>query len=230
MSGTLGVTRQRVRLLLRDLDRGNYAFKTPEVDAEINGALTAMAARLRLGEQWSAGAVSLVPGTASYTLSGSQQYGSVVKARLASVGWEVPLVTRTQFDEYREGQTAASPQTGQVQVATLYENPSQATIIEVWPTPVAADSLDLFYTLFPAALTADSSVIPFGALGLEALAHEVAARLASKSTPEVLAQLVLAPNAGQVFSIQAERLSHDARVRREKQEGAGHVRRGGRGW
>ena len=47
MSGTLLLTRARTRHLLRDQDRGAYVFKTPEVDSELNGVVTDIAARLR---------------------------------------------------------------------------------------------------------------------------------------------------------------------------------------
>lgn len=231
MSGTLSATRKRVRTILRDLDRAAYAFATPDVDSEINDAVTDMASRLRLGETWTTGLVTLVSGTDLYTLSGSAEYGSVVRLRLASTGNEIPILSAQEFEAYRQGQTVAVPASGTPVAAMLYESPTQTTRLRVWPTPNAADTLDAFFTVMPlgTSLTADASTIPFDTLGLSALAHEVAGRLSAKVTAEVLAQIGLSANAASVFFGKARDDVHASLVRRARQAGNGRVRRG-RAW
>ena len=213
MSGTLAGVRRRTRNLLRDLNPSAYAFKTPEVDSAINAAMTAVAGRLRLGQEWTSGAVTMVAGTDTYTMSGTARYGQVLQLRIAATGMTIEIVSRREYEALRFGVQAtagASPL-----YATLYEEPDQDLRVQLWPVPSAAGTIDALRSTMPATLTTDASVIPFDEQGLEATACEAAAVLAGSASPDVLSQLALAGNAPSMFRAlgsESERASRERRA------------------
>ena len=221
MSSTLADVRTKVRFHLRDRNKSDQRFSSFEVDAAVVSVLPDVAHRLRMAFEWLTGALSISNATDTYNLPGSQAYSQVLGFRSQSQALDVEVIPREDFDGMREGVT--NPQangTGFPTHATVWEDATGQAKVQLYPWPKDADTLDMKRSLLPAAQTSDSSVIPFDAAGVEALALETAAYLAAKSAPEVLATLQLAPDCAAVFKGEASSLIADSRVRRARHSGA----------
>ena len=233
MSRTLHEAIARVRYHIRDWRVQDQAFIDPEVIVQIQSDVRFLAPQLLLGEQWTTGIVTLVPGTDTYALPGTQQYANLRKLRKQSDGLEVPIVDLETFERIREGFVLVDG--GEVLIAMLIESAAQAISVRFWPVPGEADVLDGFRSLLPAgfytagtlALAAlpASTTIPFDDQAFEALCYTTASNLYAKMTDEKRASNGLASDAASNWPGMASSLIRESRARRLRQQSSTHVRR-----
>jgi hypothetical protein len=223
---TLADARRRVDYHLRDRDGASESFSLFEKNVAIESHMRLLAPRLLLGDQWSTSLCTLVAGTDTYTLptATAQQYDRLKKLRLRSNGLEIPVVSLESFEAYREADIA--PGSGTPQVAMVIEGANHTPTLRVWPTPNAADYVEGFFSLLPAALGhTDSNVIPFDDEAFEALCYEVAAELYGKMTEDERAKRKLGPETPALWGGLAASGIKASRHRRRRQQGGQTVLR-----
>lgn len=227
---TLGDARRRVEYHLRDRDTGSESFSLFEKNAAIETHVRLLAPQLLLGDQWSTSLVTLVAGTATYTLptATSQQYDRLKMLRLQSNGQEVPIVSLQVFESYRAGDTSA--QRGTPQCAMVIEGASTVPTLRFWPVPDVSDTCDGFFALWPAALAHnDASAIPFDEAAFEALALSVALELYGKMPEAERGKRGLGPETTTAWPTLIAIGVKASRLRRRRQQG-GQVTLRRRGW
>ena len=241
MSQTLADVERRCRYHLRDRNPQAEAFSSPEYVHAIDANLRIVASQLLLGEALVTALVTLVPGTAAYTLTVSAQtVQSIRELKLQSSGMPVQIVAEPVFEAQRQGDTATNISRGDPLIAMFRESAAQLPEVVFWPTPAKADAVDGYRSLLPArffnagsgTLTAlpENTTIPLDDEGFNALSYVTAADLFTRMTDAERARLRLAPNASDGWMSKAATLIAASRKRRivSKATDGGH--RGGRRW
>lgn len=201
MSQTRAVTEMNIRYLLDDLDPDDYAISSVRMHQYLQGQMHMLAARMVLPME-AVTSVSVTAGTYDYTLSGT--VGDVRKVLWDATGQEL---VRLSFDDICSGylQDSTASVTRGIPIAyALYETSAQASKMRVAPTPVSSGTLKLYYGIVPAALTADSSTIPFSAPMLRVLERLTAAECASVMSPADRQRRMLGDGAAALWRQQAE--------------------------
>lgn len=223
---TLGDARKRVEYLLRDRDGSSESFSMFEKNVAIESHLRLLAPRLLLGDQWSTTLCTLVGGTDTYTLptATAQQYDRLKKLRLRSNGLEIPVVSLEAFEALRQADTM--PGTGTPQVAMVIEGANHTPTLRFWPCPNAADYVEGFFSLLPAALGHDdTAAIPLDDEAFEALAYETALDLYGRMTEDERARRKLGPDTPAMWAGMVTFGIRSSRHRRRRQQGGQTVLR-----
>lgn len=218
MSLIVSEARRRTRFHLRDRDRSGYAFSTPELDRALESNMRVIAGRARLGQDETT--LAITSATDTYTMPGSLQYMQLLSLRLASTATPIKLVTREEFDIWRNGIVTPSASRSDPQVAVLLESAAQALTIQFFPWPHRSDTVTLVRSVLPTAFVDGDTVIPFDDLAGEALCYETAAELVTVATDDALEAVKLSRASAGVFHAKAESLLRDHRIRRARQRGS----------
>lgn len=221
---TLADARNRVEYHLRDRDGSAEAFSLFEKNVAIESHMRLMAPRLLLGDQWSTTLVTLVAGTDTYTLptTTAQNYDRLKKLRLRSTGGEIPVVSLETFEALRNFDTAVVG--GTPQAAMVIEGANHTPTLRFWPKPDAADYVEGFFSLLPAALAHDDAAsIPFDDEAFEALCYEVALELYARMPEDDRAKRKLGPETPSSWSALVQAGIRASRHRRRRQQGGQRV-------
>lgn len=219
MAGTRATQRDNIRDILTDLSPDFPGIGNDRLNRLIESQMQTMPG-VQFGDAWVTGAVTLSPGVSDYTLS-SLQMANVQLLRLTSQGWELKKRTAVEMEALRIGTTI--PQ-GDPTDYHVWEDASQVLKIRLYQTPDKADTLDRFGQLVPAALTADSSAIPFPDPLLRALEKLVAATCVSVISEEQAAKLQI-DKQGTVdsFRTEAREAIYWEKVRKARLDRSGYV-------
>jgi hypothetical protein len=172
-----------IRLLIDDNDKDSYSISGPTMIQLMNTALHMLANRVMMEDE-ALLTVQLVAGTYDYTLTGIA--GPVRNVFLSPYGLELE---RMEWDEitvlYRQD-TAAPAGSGVPSEYALVETSAQASKIRVAPTPssLGAVAMKVRYSIIPAALTAETSTVPFSQSMLRAFERQVASMCVALMSPE----------------------------------------------
>ena len=227
MSTSYQQWRTRVRYHMRDRDPSRYAFSTPEVEREMEAVLRALSgpSGLGTGQNWTTLAVTAA--TDTYDMPDSEMYRQVLAIRRDD-GLPLEILTREQFDRWREGESSTSHSSGRPERATLYEVPSVTTtapklVVQFHPWPDRSETLDILRSLVPSSLGSDTHLLPFDDIGCEALAYKVAANLLAGTDDETLARLKLTRAVAGLYASEADRLVRESRIRRANMRAASRL-------
>lgn len=157
MPGTLYSVRASVRELLPDLNPDTPAISDRRLNRMIGARMQQMALEIVPGKAWNLAAVTLVSGTADYTISGIT-VRQIEELRLNSTQRVLTKRTTEQLAYLR--QSAGS---GPVTDYALWETDRQVLTVGFYPTPNAADTVDRFGSVVPAMIRDDTWVISTGA-------------------------------------------------------------------
>lgn len=230
MSATLATVRRKVRYLLNDLDFDDVVFVDPRINMAISAARVLVAGATYMPHAWSAADFTTSTATDTYALAGTPQIEQVLAIVNAATGQELQLISRAEFQDFRNGVANPSATGGEPLFGTLIESTANALSVQVHPWPDAAYAFNVLRAQLSAdAGNTDTSEFAFDQHGVEALAARAAMILAGKSAPEVLAKLKLGPQAVTLFGEIASEAESQSRVRRRRLSATGHTRRA-RGW
>jgi hypothetical protein len=181
MSQTRAITEMNVRYLIDDLDPEDYAISSVRMHQYLQGQMHLLASRMVLPME-AVTSVAVVAGTYDYTLTGT--VGDIRQIQWNATGGELePMLFEELNAEFKQD-TAVVYSSGTPRAYAPFETSAQASKIRVAPTPAATGTLKVYYGIIPAALTADSSVIPFSAPMLRILERLVASECVSVMSPE----------------------------------------------
>lgn len=197
MSGTLGTSRNRVRVLIHDTLTGNLAVSDERLNQMIDSANLQVGNVLGYSDTWLTSAVTLVAGTTEYSFTAGE-YQTLTILRRASDKRMLRKQTMRDLEALRDG--AATDTRGSVTDYALYETTGQLIKLRVYPTPSAADTLDAFVSTTVTALSADSDAIPHSRGGVQALEYMVAAECVGSMTPEDLMDRHLSPATAAIYA------------------------------
>lgn len=168
MSATRSATEANIRLLIDDNNPDQYAISSVRMHQFVQGEMQLIAARTFLPME-SVLSVPLVAGTFDYTLTGI--VGDVRQVVRHTDG--IPLQRQTldyMVGMWRQDSAAQVGTSPQPLDYAILETSAQLVRIRLGPTPSSsAVSVDVYYGVMSASLTADSSTIPFSAPLLRAL-------------------------------------------------------------
>lgn len=171
MSATRSATELEVRRLIDDLDPDDFAISSIRMHSMVQGQMHLLAPRTVLPME-AVTDVALLASIYDYTLTGI--VGDIRQAILNSTGLALdPMNLEDLNAQYRQD-TAQAAGTGTPRAYALFETSAQASKMRVAPTPSASGTIKLYYGIIPAALSADSSAIPFSAPLLRILERMVA--------------------------------------------------------
>lgn len=229
MSTTYAQWRTRVRFHLRDRDPADYAFSTNEVEREMAAALQTLSgpSGLGTGQNWTTLAVTSA--TDTYDMPDAEMHRQVLAVRRDD-GFTLDLLTREQFDRWREGESSTSHSSGRPERCTLYEIPGVTGTppklkVQFHPWPDRSETLDILRSLEMSGLGSDGYYLPFDEMGCEALAYKTAANLLAGTDDGTLAKLKLTRAVAGLYANEAERLVRESRIRRANMRAAARVAR-----
>lgn len=216
MSETYSVFSGRVRNLLKDVDPSAYVVPEETLIEMTANQMQLIGNDVNPGTHWLASPISIVPGTEDYALSTSLQYTQVIEVRRGSDKY--PLLKRTVSELSQAWIGAATPRGPQVFEYALWEDDASQVNIRVRPVPSAADTLEIFLSDLPPAITSASTAIPFSGPLLAAMAKQVAGECIMAMTQDQLDRLHLTSGLGQLYLSQANEAKdvEDVRIRRLK--------------
>lgn len=181
MSATRSVTEANIRLLIDDSNPDDYAISSVRLHQVVQGEMQLIGSRMALPME-AVTSVSLVAGTYDYTLTGI--VADVRQVMLDSNGRALDPLTLEEMNRNYYQDTTPGTGRGTPRYYALYETSAQLSRMRVAPTPNASDTLKLYHGLIPAALSADSSTIPFSAPLLRVLERSAAAECVAMMSPE----------------------------------------------
>lgn len=216
MSATRAITELRIRRLLDDLDPDAYAISSVRMHDLLDIEMQLLASRAVLSMEATV-TITLVAGTYDYTISGI--LSNLRQAVLNSNGFPLtPLPLEELNATYFQG-TAQAVGRSTPRYYALFETSAQASKMRVAPTPVAADTINLFYSVVPTALS-DTTNIPFSAPLVRVLELSCATSALSMMSPEDRQQRMLGPEAAGRWAQMAEQGLRDENWRQRVASGA----------
>lgn len=226
MSSTAGDAIKNIRALLNDQVGSRYVRTNEQVRNVMSNQMQLIASDTYGGLTKQTTACTLSAGTDTYTVAPSATriiYSVVALIRVSDL---YPL-RKIPFDTMLEFKRATAAATGKPDRYAIYEDDSQVVKVVLYPTPSSTDTLDAWYMDLPDALTADSSVIPFGTFGVKAVELLTAAEITASMSDEDLAACKLSPAIAQKWQADGQRFLALERERtaRVSSSGAGVVRR-----
>lgn len=158
MADTVSNVRRRIRLLIDDMDNNAFAIDSERLTTLMENRMQFTAADVGMGPAWVSGAVTLTASSFEYTLPTSIQYQRVMAVQLNSQEWLMERVTPLELKALQDG---AGSEDAHPTHYSLFEDASQQIHVWLFPTPSAADTLNILRAQVPAALTTDAINIPF---------------------------------------------------------------------
>ena len=208
MAGTLLSVRTNIREMLRDLNPDMPALFDRRLKPLIERRMHHLALQVPLGKGWSLAAVTLVPGTDDYTISGVQ-VRQIEMLRLASTKQILTKRTTEQMAAQRANGGSANPYD-----FALAETATQTVTVQVFPIPKVADTLDRFGSVLPANLTTDASAIPFSEPMLGALEFDVMALCIGSISDEQAGKMQIDKSVGATYAALSREAVQDENTRR----------------
>ena len=229
MAQTRAVVRGRIQELLGDVNPSERVFGTFRYNEIIGRNVPMLAVRCMMPRE-TVVSLALTATTYDYTIAASTDATGVSQVFLNSTGDELGFVPFEQFNAYYRQDTAEPRDSGTPREYTLSENTSNVTRIRIGPTPDASDTAKIHIERIPAALTADSSSIPFAEDLMRGLESLCAAEVVLVMSPEQRARLGLSPDSVSKWLGDADRVVHDYNVRQRRlgSNQNGVLRHGGR--
>jgi hypothetical protein len=176
MSQIALTTHHNIRLLIDDLDRDTYAINPHRLSLIIRRKVQLLTART-FQPLVTPTTIALVAGTFDYTVTGTPN--SIRQLILNSDGTPLERLPLPELNAIYKQDTLGAAGRGTPRHFAMYELNTQVNKIRVGPTPSAADTLDIYYDIYPASNVGNpdtaSSDVPFGDIMLAALEKSVAA-------------------------------------------------------
>lgn len=178
MASTLGPVRKEAYRWMRETNPNDYAVTVRPMNRIIEAELHRVGSKVKLGQAWQAGAITLNPATdpPDYALptAGAIQYAQVIALRRGSDKWPLRKLSQDQIEGRR---AITTPLSNKVLTYALREATDQTVTVLFGERPTAADTVDVLRSVIPAALAdADAAVIPFDRDLLEGFQQGCAAR------------------------------------------------------
>jgi len=167
VAGTLYGVRANVRDLLLDMDPDTPLIRDRRINRMIGARVQQLALEIVPGKAWSLAAVTLVANTADYTISGIT-VRQIEQLRLASDKRVLEKRTTEELAYMRQ-----SAGTGPVTDYALWETALGVLTVGFYPTPNAADTVDRFGGVVPAAIRDDTWVVSSGTISVASLTAAV---------------------------------------------------------
>jgi len=210
MSGTSQTVVDNVRRIMRDPDNGRSVVATDTIKYHVDACVPEVADSCSLVRTLTASLITLVAGTATYTLSAAE-YDYLDGLFLASDRFILKREATETLNEYRAGQSQASARPTHYAI----EPQSDQTLdVTFWPTPDRAEAVSGYVSPLPDAWGTGATTaptIPFSQRGLRALELMVAAACAASLNEEALNALKLDKSASLTWEARAREL-----LRRER--------------
>lgn len=168
MSQTGIVTHYNIRTMIDDLSRESYAISTPRMNLIVKREVQLLAARSILPIV-SPTSIALTAGTYDYTITGTPQ--TIRQLILNSDGTELDRISLEEMNNLYKQDTNVAAGRATPRVYALYEINTQVCKVRLGPTPVANDSLDIYYEIAPAA--AETALIDGTSAGVYGSANDV---------------------------------------------------------
>lgn len=193
MSSTLAKVRKAVRYRIRDWASEDRAIATPELNEIIQSNMRYVAGCVPLGETWVNGAlgvtVTLNSDLASLPVLSVGDYVDILELRRSADGYILTKRTREDLDRlYWSSSLPAASTPAEPAEYCLMESNAQVVNLRFQAIAKSATTLDVLRRVMPSDMTADSSVVPFATLAVEAVID--------LSSVEALAKLPEAGTAG----------------------------------
>lgn len=186
MASTLATVRKETRRWARDTKRGDFAVGDRELNRIIESEMHAVGSRIRLGQAWALGVITLVANQnpPDYPLpAAGVQYGQLIQLRRASDKLLLAKCSQEQIQWMRRGVNAA--QASYVSAYALMEDTTQTVTVMFDRVVTKADTIDLLRAVIPASLAdQDSAAIPFDRDLIEAFAQGCALRAIDMMSPD----------------------------------------------
>lgn len=231
MAVTLVVLRNRLRVMLNDLDRADdEQFSIVRLDGAIANAYQACAAVLSPPRLVTLSAFTIAAGAQTFSLptTSNAEYSGDVRIRLQSDGSYLFKRSREEIEALRYGETATTG-TGRPTDFSLYEDSAQILQGDCWPRSKDLETCDMYVGLdvtdLRDAASMDAASIQFSRYGSTALLYRAASELVASTPADKLAARDLDKGVAQIWLQQAGVLLYAEEVRRAQAEDAGRVQR-----
>jgi hypothetical protein len=223
MSGTLGTSRNRVRVLIHDTLTGNLVVSEERLTAMIDSACLRTGNILGYSDTWLTAAVTLTAGIVEYSFTAGE-YQTLTILRRSDDRVILRKNTTEELESLRAGSTQNA--VGRVTDFALYEAVGPLIKVRVYPVPDAtAGTLDAFVSSTVSALAADSDVIPFARGGVASIEYLVAAECIASMTPQDQIDRHISAETANFYRAKADEFLDMEKERRTSQRRTDSIRR-----
>lgn len=231
MAVSLATMRNRLRVMLNDLDRpDDEVIGVLKLDGAIANAYIACGAVIMPPKLFTASGLTIAANAQTFSMptTTGAEYSGDVRIRLQSDGSFLNRCTREEIEAFRFGETATTG-TGRPFLFSLYEDSSQTVQGDVWPRSRDSEVCDTWVGLnitdLRDAASMDAANIQFSRFGSTGLLYRAAAELLA-GMPRALAEARdLDKDVVQEWREQSRVLLYAEEVRRNQAEDAGRVQR-----
>ena len=210
MSETRAVVREEIRLMLGDTSSSDSSFSNEQINRAIQRHMRLIGNEVLQGQAWVTSAITTVAGTSDYTFPSGVEYAQILTLKLQPYNAVLRPVTLEWIELSRQGTTLGQ---GVPYTYAIWEDTSQVVNVRFWPVPNSNYTVDVERSIIPAALTAESSLIPFSENLLLGLEYRVASEMLASADDNVMQQLGLGPNTVAFYSATADRVIRKERER-----------------
>jgi hypothetical protein len=208
---TLANVRNAVRFRIRDTAPGNRAIALPEMNEIIQANCRYLYGRIPLGEAWATAAVTVTAGSQYGTLVAGTEYTDFITVRRTSDGWTLTKLTPEEMDKkYWIDGTSSTRSTEEPDFYSVIESAvtstaTQPVTLKFQNYAKTTTTLDIYRRVMPSDLVADTSVITFSTLAVEALIDLSAVEAIAKLPEAVLVARELNPGVAALWANRAEK-------------------------
>lgn len=210
MSETRAVVREEIRLMLGDTSSSDSSFSNEQINRAIQRHMRLIGNEVLQGQAWVTSAITTVAGTSDYTFPSGVEYAQILTLKLQPYNAVLRPVTLEWIELSRQGTTLGQ---GVPYTYAIWEDTSQTVNLRLWPVPNAVYTIDLERSIIPAALTAETSTLPFSENLITALEYRVAGELLAHADDNVMKQLGIGPMLIQSYQQTADRAMRKERER-----------------
>lgn len=210
MAGTSQTVADNVRRIIRDPDNGRPVVATDTIKQSTDRQVPQVADACTIHPALVASLLTLVAGTATYTLS-SGEYDYLADLYLASDRMPLLKVSREEMDRLRVGGSSS----GRPQCYSIFPQDDQTVDVTFWPTPASGEVVSGYVTALPDAWGTGATTaptIPFSQRALRAVELRVAASVVMPLNSEALNALKLDKGAARLWLDEAANLEQRERV------------------